>query len=114
MIGFQINKKIKTDLVRLQFPGLNEVCRSKWCGGKIPPCHLCENMKDTGSFKSKHLNEVHKINKKYNFNSKMAVCLIECEICGEQYPGIEKQTLGQGQKTTKKVCEQRGTSRNKP
>ena len=24
-----------------------------------PPCHLCENMKDTCTFKGKHLNEVH-------------------------------------------------------
>ena len=49
------------------------------------PCHLCENMKDKCTFKNKHLNEVHKINKKYNCHSKMAVYLIECEICGEQY-----------------------------
>ena len=47
-------------------------------------------MKDTCAFKSKHLNEVHKINKKYNCNSKMAVYLIECEICGEQYTGSTK------------------------
>ena len=26
----------------------------------------------------------------YNCNSKMAVCLIECEICGEQYTGSTK------------------------
>ena len=42
-------------------------------------------MKDTHTFKSKHLNEVHKINKQYNCNSKMAVYLIEYQICGEQY-----------------------------
>ena len=47
-------------------------------------------MKDTCTFKSKHLNEVHKINKKYNCNSKIAVYLIECEICGEQYAGCTK------------------------
>ena len=47
-------------------------------------------MKDTCTFKSKHLNEVHKINKKYNCNSKMAVYLIECEICGEQYTSSTK------------------------
>ena len=47
-------------------------------------------MKDTCTFKSKHLNEVHKTNKKYNCNSKMAVYLIECEICGEQYTGSRK------------------------
>ena len=44
-------------------------------------------MKGTCTFKSKHLNKVHKINKEYNCNSKMAVNLIECEICGEQYTG---------------------------
>ena len=66
------------------------VGKSKSCGGKRPPCHLCENMKDRCTFKSKHLNEIHKINKKYNCNSKMAVYLIECEICGEQYTGSTK------------------------
>ena len=45
---------------------------------------------DMCTFKSKHLNEVHKINKKYNCNSKMAVYLIEWEICGEQYTGSTK------------------------
>ena len=48
-------------------------------------------MKDTCTFKSKHLNEVHKINKKNNCNSKMTVYLIKCEICGEQYTGSTKK-----------------------
>ena len=69
---------------------MDEVGRSKPCGGKNPPRRLYENMKGTCTFKSKHLNEVHKINKKYNCNSKMAVYLIECEICGEQYTGSTK------------------------
>ena len=64
--------------------------RSKQCGGKRPHCHLCKNMKHTCTFKSKHLHEVYKINKKYNCNSKMAVYLIEYEICGEQYTGSTK------------------------
>ena len=89
MIGFKI-KNLKAHLVRSQFPDLDGVGKSKPCRGKRPPCHLCENMKDTCTFKSKHLNEVHKINKKYNCNSKMAVYLIECEICGEQYTGNTK------------------------
>ena len=47
-------------------------------------------MKNTCTFNSKHLNQVHKINKKYNCNSKWTVYLIECEICGEQYTGSTK------------------------
>ena len=47
-------------------------------------------MKETCTFKSKHLNRVHKINKKYNCNSKMAVYLIQYEICCEQYTGSTK------------------------
>ena len=90
LTGFKINRNLKAHLVRSQLPDLDEVVKSKPCGGKRPPCHLCENMKDTCTFKSKHLNEVHKINKKYNCNSKMAVYLIECEICGEQYTGSTK------------------------
>ena len=89
MIGFKNNKNLKAHLVRSQLPDLDEVGRSKPCGGRRP-CHLCENMKDTCTFKSKHLDKVHKINKKYNCNSKMAVYLIVCEICGEQYTGSTK------------------------
>ena len=66
LIGLKNNKKLKTDLVRLQLPDLDEVGRSKPCGEKGPPCHLCESIKDTCTFKSKHLDEIHKINKKYN------------------------------------------------
>ena len=61
MIGFKINKNLKAHLVRSQLANLDEVGRSKPCRGKRPPCHLCENMKDTCTFKSKHLNEVHKL-----------------------------------------------------
>ena len=53
-------------------------------------------MKDTCTFQSKHLNEVHKINKKYNCKSKMTVYLIECEICGEQYTGSTKKKFTSG------------------
>ena len=90
MIGFKINKNLKVHLVRSQLADLDEVCRSKPYRGKRPPCHLCENMKDTCTFKSKHLNKVYKINKKYNCNSKIAVYLIEYEICGKQYTGSTK------------------------
>ena len=69
---------------------LDEAGRSKSCGGKRPSYHLCENMKDTRTFKSEHLNEVHKINKKYNCNSKKTVYLIECEICSKQYTSSAK------------------------
>ena len=91
MIGFKLNKNLKAHLVRSQLPDLDEVGSFKRCGGKGPPCNLCENMKDTCTFKSKHLNDVHKINKKYNCNTKLAVYLIECEICGEQYTGSTKK-----------------------
>ena len=75
LIGFKITRNLKAHLVRSKLPDLDEVGWSKPYRGKRPPCHLCENMKDTCTFKSKHLNEVHKINKKYNCNSKMAFYL---------------------------------------
>ena len=78
MFGFKNNKKIH--LVRSKLPDLDELDRSQPCGGKRPPCHLCENMKDTCTFKCKHLDEIYKTNKKYNCNSKMVVYLIECQI----------------------------------
>ena len=56
-------------------------------------CHLfdlCENIKDRRTFKSKHLDEIHKINKNNSCNSKMAFYLTECKICREQYTGSTK------------------------
>ena len=37
----------------------------------------------------------------YNCNSKMAVCLIECEICGEQYTGSTKTKFRSRENTYK-------------
>ena len=47
MIGFKKNKNLKAQLVRSQLP---EPCR-----GKVPPCQLRKNMKDTWTFKGKQL-----------------------------------------------------------
>ena len=44
-------------------------------------------MKNTSTFKSKHSNEVYQIKKNVNCDSKMAVNLIECRVCGKQYNG---------------------------
>ena len=88
LIGLKNNKKLKADLVRLQLPDLDEVGRPKPCGEKGPPCHLCESIKDTCTFKSKHLDEMH--NKKYNCIDYLS----ECKICGEQYTGSTKQSFG--------------------
>ena len=90
-IGFKNHENLKTHLVRSQLPDLDEVGRSKPCGGKRRPCDLCENLKGKCTFKSKHLIKIHKINKKYICNSKMAVYLIQCQICGEQYTGSAKK-----------------------
>ena len=51
MIDFKVNENLNAHLVRSQLPNLDVVGRSKPCGGKIPPCHLCKNMKDTCTFK---------------------------------------------------------------
>ena len=51
MIDFKVNENLNAHLVRSQLPDLDVVGRSKPCGGKIPPCHLFKNMKDTCTFK---------------------------------------------------------------
>ena len=86
-IGFKNNKNLKSDLVRAALPDNNEVGRCEPCGGKRPPCQLCNNMKNTSTFKSKHSNEVCQINKNCNCNSKMQIYLKECRVCGKQYNG---------------------------
>ena len=91
LTGFKNNKSLKAHLVRSQLPELEEVGRSKPCGRKRPPCHLFKNIKHTCTFQSKHLDEIHKINKSYDRNSKKTVYLIECKICGEQYTGSTKK-----------------------
>ena len=84
IIGFKINKNLTAHLVSLQLPDLDDVGRSKPFRGKIISCHLCNYKKDKCTFKSNHLDGIHTINKKYNCNSKMAVYLTECQICGEK------------------------------
>ena len=85
IIGFKNNKNLKSHLVRAALLDINEVGRCEPCGGKRPPCQLCNNMKNTSTFKSKHSNEVCRIKKNFNCNSKMVVYLIECRVCGKQY-----------------------------
>ena len=84
IIGFKNNV---SHLVRAALPDIDEVDRCQPCGGKIPPCQLCSNMKNTSKFKSKYSNKVYQIKKKFNCNSKMVVYLIECRVYGKQYGG---------------------------
>ena len=86
IIGFKNSKNLKSHLMRAAFPDINEIGKWAPCRGKIPPCHLCSNMKNT-CFKSKHSNEVYQIKKNFNCNSKMVVYLIECKVCGKHYNG---------------------------
>ena len=80
--------------MRAALPEINEVGRCEPCCGKRPPCQLCSNMKNTSTFKSKHLNEVYQIKKNFNCNSKMVVYLIKCRICGKQYNGSTLTKFG--------------------
>ena len=57
---------------------------------KVFPCYLSENKKDTGTFKSKHLNKTHKINKKYNCNSKIAFLLQNIGYMVNNILGVQK------------------------
>ena len=87
IVDFKNNKNLKSCFVRAALPHINEVGKQKPCGGKIPPGQLCSNMKNTSAFQSKYSNEVHQIKKNFNCNSKMALYLIECRVCGKQYHG---------------------------
>ena len=58
LTDFKNNKSLRDHLVRSQLPDIEETGMSKPCGGKRSPCHLCKNMKNTCTFKSKHFNEV--------------------------------------------------------
>ena len=84
MNSFKNNKSLKNHLIRSQPLHNDGIGRSKPCEGKKPPFHLCESMKDKSTFKSRHLDEVHKIKSSYNFNSKKGVYLLECQVFCEQ------------------------------
>ena len=66
------------------------------CGGKRLPCQLCNNMKNTSTYKSKHSNEVYQIKKNFNCNSKIVVYLIECRMCKKQHNGSTVTKFGAG------------------
>ena len=87
IIDFKNNKNLKSHLVRAALSDINEVDRCEPCGGKRPPCQLCNNMKNTSTFKSKHSNEMYQIKKNFSCNSKMVVYLTECRVCGKQCNG---------------------------
>ena len=63
IIGFKSNKNLKSYLVGVAVPGINEVGRCEQCGGKRPPCQLCSNMKNKSTFKSKHSCDVYQVKK---------------------------------------------------
>lgn len=83
--GLKDNKNLKAHLVKLQLPDLDQADRFKLCRRKN-----VKNMKQTYTFKSKHLDELHKINKTYHCNSVMAIPLIEFHVCGIYYTGSTK------------------------
>ena len=62
--------------MRAALPDISEDDRCAPCGGKISPCQLCSNMKNTSTFKGIYSNEVYQIKKKFNCNSKMVVYLV--------------------------------------
>ena len=74
--GFK-NKSLRDNLVRSKLLDIEKISISKPCGGKKPRCHLCKSMKDTCTFKSKHFDEVYKINSTYNRNSIVNRCLFD-------------------------------------
>ena len=89
LIGFKNDKILRDHLVRSRLPDIEETGMSKSSGRKRPPCHLCKNMKTHAHSKVNTLMR-YKINNDYKCNSKMAVYLIECRVCGEQDTGSTK------------------------
>ena len=73
--------------MRAPLPDINEVGRSEPCVGERLPSQLCSDMKNTSTFKSKHLNKVYHIKKNFNCNSKIVVYLIEFRVCRKQCNG---------------------------
>ena len=61
--------------------------RCKPHGGTRPPFQLCNSMKDTENFESKHFDEFHHITKLSDLNLKMFVYLIDYPVFGEQHAG---------------------------
>ena len=51
IISFKNNQNLKSYLVRAALSDINEVGRCQPCGGKRPPCQLCNNMKNTSTLK---------------------------------------------------------------
>ena len=87
IIGLKNNKNLKSHLVRAALPGISKISRCEPCGGKIRPCQLCSDVKNTCTFKRKNSTEVYQIKKNFDCNSKEVVYFKECKICGKQYNG---------------------------
>ena len=81
IIGFKKNENLKVLLVGTFFPDINEEGRYEPWDGMRPPFQLCNDVKNTNTFKCKHSNKIYQITKCFNCNSKMVVYLIECRVC---------------------------------
>ena len=52
IIGFKNNKNLKSHLVRVALPDIEDIGKCKPCSRKRPPCQLCSNMKNTRLLKA--------------------------------------------------------------
>ena len=116
IIGFKNNKNLKPSSVWGSLANINDVSGCKPLGGKIHPCQLCSNMKNTSTFKSRHLNEVYQIKKnyiwkKYNCNYEMVETIkqnngsIVTMICARtnNYISTHRNFLKEEKPSTKRV-----------
>ena len=79
--------------MRAALPDISEDDRCAPCGGKISPCQLCSNMKNTSTFKGIYSNEVYQIKKKFNCNSNMVVYLIDVVFAESNTKVLPSQNL---------------------
>ena len=89
-IGFKNGKSLKDHLVRSVLPKIDVACNSGPYGRKRPPCELCKLMKKNLTFKKRNSEEIYRIHKPLNCNSKNKVHLIKCIQCWKQYTGSSK------------------------
>ena len=66
IIGFKKNENLKVLLVGTFFPDINEEGRYEPCDGMRPPFQLCNDVKNTNTFKCKHSNKIYQITKYFN------------------------------------------------
>ena len=85
MVLFRTSRKLSSYLVRAKLYPLGKTVGSRKCSKTR--CKVCENVKNSDTFRSSVTSETFKINHRLTCDDKCLVYLFTCKTCSKEYTG---------------------------